>query len=144
MLGSGPGDPWIRGGRIDWPAARERTAALLREYDVAAPGPGAPAAVLSGGNQQKLVAARELSRRPRVVITENPTRGLDIRATAAIHARLRAAAHCGAAVLVYSSDLEEVMDLAHRVVVMHRGALIAMPAGASRAAVGAAMLGGSS
>jgi len=144
VLGSGPGDPWIRGGRIDWPAARERTTALLREYDLAAPGPGAPAAVLSGGNQQKLVAARELSRGPRVVVAENPTRGLDIRATAAIHGRLRAAAHGGAAVLVYSSDLDEVMELAHRVVVMQRGALIPMPAGASRAAVGATMLGGSS
>jgi simple sugar transport system ATP-binding protein len=144
VLGSGPGDPWIHGAGIDWPMARERTAALLREYDVAAPGPGVAAATLSGGNQQKLVVARELSRGPKVVVAENPTRGLDIRATAAIHGRLRAAADGGAAVLVYSSDLDEVLELAHRVVVMSRGAVIPIPAGASRAEIGAAMLGGSS
>ena len=55
--------------------------ALLKEYDVVAPGPDAPAAALSGGNQQKVVVARELARAPRVIVAENPTRGLDIRAT---------------------------------------------------------------
>ena len=61
--------------------------------------------------------ARELARQPRVVVAENPTRGLDLRAAAAIHARLRAAAAAGAAVLVYSSDLDEVLALAGRVLV---------------------------
>jgi ABC-type uncharacterized transport system ATPase subunit len=142
VLGSGPGDPWIRRGAIDWREARTRTAALLREFDVVAPGPGVPAAVLSGGNQQKLVVARELARRPRVVVAENPTRGLDIRATAAIHARLRAAARDGAAVLLHSSDLDEVVDLSDRVLVAVRGVVREVPRGVGRGAVGELMVAG--
>jgi simple sugar transport system ATP-binding protein len=142
-LGSSESDPWIKGRTIDWREARARTAALLDEYAVAAPGPDAPAATLSGGNQQRLVVARELSRRPRVVVAENPTRGLDIRAAAAIHARLRRAASEGAAVLFHSSDLDEVLELATRVVVASRGVVIEPPQAATRETVGALMLAGS-
>jgi simple sugar transport system ATP-binding protein len=142
VLGSHADDPWIRRGRVDWGAARAATAALLREFGIVAPGPGAPAAALSGGNQQKLLVARELARAPRVVVAENPTRGLDIRAAATIHARLLAAAAAGAALLVYSSDLDEVVSLAHRVVVAVRGVLIEAPAGASRAELGVLMVTG--
>ena len=143
VLGSSASDPWIRGGRIDWREAQARTAALLEEYAVAAPGPGVLAATLSGGNQQRLVVARELARRPAVVVAENPARGLDIHATATIHARLRRAASEGAAVLFHSSDLDEVLELATRVVVASRGALIEPPLGATRDAIGALMLAGS-
>jgi simple sugar transport system ATP-binding protein len=97
------------------------------------------ASALSGGNQQKVVLARELSDRPAVIVAENPTRGLDIRATAAVHARLRAAAAAGAAVIVYSSDLDEVLALATRVVAVHAGRLLEVPN--DREAVGRAMLG---
>lgn len=142
VLGAILGGPWIRGGRIDWRAARAHTAALLEEFTVVAPGPDAPAAALSGGNQQRLVVARELSRRPAVVVAENPTRGLDLRATADVHERLRRAAAAGAAVLFHASDLDEVLERADRVVVMSRGVLTEVPAHASRAAVGAMMLGG--
>jgi ABC-type uncharacterized transport system ATPase subunit len=142
VLGSRSDDPWLRRGRIDWRVARARTGTLLKEFDVAAPGPEAPASTLSGGNQQKLVMARELARDPRVVVAENPTRGLDIRATEAIHARLRAAAAGGAAVLVYSSDLDEVLALADRVLVASRGTLSEAPAGARRAEVGELMVTG--
>jgi simple sugar transport system ATP-binding protein len=142
-LGSSESDPWIRGRTIDWREARARTAALLDEYAVAAPGPEAPAATLSGGNQQRVVVARELSRRPRVVVAENPTRGLDIRATATIHARLRRAASDGAAVLFHSSDLDEVLELATRVVITSRGVLIEPPTAATRETIGALMLAGS-
>jgi len=143
VLGSSESDPWIRGRTIDWREARARTAALLEEYAVAAPGPEAPAATLSGGNQQRVVVARELSRRPRVVVAENPTRGLDIRATATIHVRLRRAASEGAAVLFHSSDLDEVLELATRVVVASRGVLIQPPPDATRETIGALMLAGS-
>jgi simple sugar transport system ATP-binding protein len=143
VLGSSESDPWIRGRTIDWREARARTVALLDEYAVAAPGPEAPAATLSGGNQQRLVVARELSRRPRVVVAENPTRGLDIRATATIHARLRRAASEGAAVLFHSSDLDEVLELATRVVVASRGVLIQPPPDATRKTIGALMVAGS-
>jgi ABC-type uncharacterized transport system ATPase subunit len=142
VLGASGSEEWVSGGRIDWSAATDSMAALLREYAVSAPGPGVSAAELSGGNQQRIVVARELSRSPRVVVAENPTRGLDIRATAAIHARLRRAAADGAAVLVYSSDLDEVLQLATRVVVASRGSLLSPPAGATRDAVGELMLAG--
>jgi ABC-type uncharacterized transport system ATPase subunit len=142
VLGSRADDPWIRRGRVDWRVARARTAALLKEYEVVAPGPDVPAVTLSGGNQQKLVLARELARQPQVVVAENPTRGLDLRAAAAIHARLRAAASGGAAVLVYSSDLDEVLALAGRILVVSRGTLIEPPPRASRAQVGELMVTG--
>jgi general nucleoside transport system ATP-binding protein len=142
VLGSRADDPWIRRGRVDWRVARARTAALLKEYEVVAPGPDVPAVTLSGGNQQKLVLARELARQPQVVVAENPTRGLDLRAAAAIHARLRAAAWGGAAVLVYSSDLDEVLALAGRILVVSRGTLIEPPPRASRAQVGELMVTG--
>ena len=142
VLGSRTDDPWLRRGRLDWKVARGRTAGLLREYGVVADGPDAPAAALSGGNQQKVVLARELARAPRVIVAENPTRGLDIRATDAIHARLRAAAAAGAAILLYSSDLDEVLALAHRVLVAARGVLLDVPGDASRAQIGELMVTG--
>jgi general nucleoside transport system ATP-binding protein len=142
VLGSRQGDPWLRRGRVDWRLAREHTTELLREYQVVASGPRALAASLSGGNQQKLVLAREISRRPRVIVAENPTRGLDLRATMAIHDRLRDAAEQGAAVLVYCSDLDELLSLADRYVVVARGALLEIPAGASRYDIGELMVTG--
>jgi ABC-type uncharacterized transport system ATPase subunit len=144
VLGSGAGDPWIAGARVNWGRARARTAELLAEYRVVAPGPDARAAALSGGNQQRLVLARELARRPAVLVAENPTRGLDLRATDEVHARLRAAAAAGAAVLFHSSDLDEVLGLGRRILVVRRGSVLEAPAGASRAEVGALMLGGKS
>jgi simple sugar transport system ATP-binding protein len=140
VLGSASGDPWIAGRRVDWRTARARTSSLLEQFGVVAAGPEATAASLSGGNQQKLVVARELSRNPAVVVAENPTRGLDVRATEEIHGRLRDAAAQGAAVLVYSSDLDEVLVLSHRIVVVARGTLLDAPAGASRTEIGALML----
>ena len=126
-------------GRVRWSSWRETTAKLLREYDVRAPSIHAHASALSGGNQQKLVLARELSDRPAIIVAENPTRGLDIRATAAVHARLRAAAASGAGVVLYSSDLDEVLSLATRIVAVHAGRLREVPN--ERAAAGRAMLG---
>jgi simple sugar transport system ATP-binding protein len=79
---------------------------------------------------------------PAVVIAENPTRGLDIRATTFVHDRLRRLASDGALVVVYSTDLDEVLRLASRVMVMYRDGLREAPAGAVRAQVGAMMLGG--
>ncbi|MEP6686891.1 MAG: ATP-binding cassette domain-containing protein [Gemmatimonadales bacterium] len=142
VLGSRADDPWIRRGRVDWRVARARTAAMLKDYEVVAPSPDVPAAGLSGGNQQKVVLARELARQPRVVVAENPTRGLDLRAASAIHGRLRAAAAAGAAVLIYSSDLDEVLALADRILVAARGTLIEPPPVATRAQVGELMVTG--
>jgi ABC-type uncharacterized transport system ATPase subunit len=139
-LGMDAQAPWIKRGRIDWRAARNHTAELLQEFDIIAPGPDVRASSLSGGNQQKLIVARELSRNPSVIVAENPTRGLDVSATASILARLRAAANTGAAVLFHSSDLDEVLHLADRIIVMSRGILTEAPIGASRSVVGQMML----
>ena len=132
--------PWVRRGHISWREARARTAGLLQEFDIVAAGPDATAASLSGGNQQKLIVARELSRGPAVLVAENPTRGLDVSAAAAIQARIRAAAAGGAAVLFHSSDLDEVLYLSHRVIVVSRGILTEVPFSVSRAEVGSMML----
>jgi ABC-type uncharacterized transport system ATPase subunit len=86
------------------------------------------------------VLARALTREPRVLVAENPTRGLDIRATDEVHERLREAARGGVAVVVYSTDLDEVLELAQRVLVVHRGEVSEAPWGADRRAVGEMML----
>ena len=142
VLGSAGTEPWLRGGVVDWRAAAARTAVLLEELAVAAPGPWVPAATLSGGNQQRVVVGRELSKGPAVVVAENPTRGLDIRATARIHALLRRAAGDGAAVVFHSSDLDEVLELATRIVVVRRGDLIEPAPRATREELGGLMLAG--
>jgi simple sugar transport system ATP-binding protein len=142
VLGSSEAEPWLRGRTVEWRVAEACTAALLEELAVSAPGPWVPAASLSGGNQQRVVVGRELSRRPSVVVAENPTRGLDIRATATIHARLRRAAAEGAAVVFHSSDLDEVIALATRIIVARRGMLVEAPPGATREELGALMLAG--
>jgi ABC-type uncharacterized transport system ATPase subunit len=128
-----------RRGRMVWKRFRDRARELAVEYDVRSPSMDAPVNELSGGNQQKFVLARELSDRPSIIVAENPTRGLDIRASAAVHERLREAAARGAAALVHSSDLDEVLTLATRVVAVHEGRLTEVPN--DREAVGRAMLG---
>jgi ABC-type uncharacterized transport system ATPase subunit len=142
VLGPSGAMPWLRGGWVDWGAARAFTGRLLRDYGIVATGPDVATRTLSGGNQQKLVIARELARAPRVVVAEDPTRGLDIRATEEVHGRIRAVAASGAAVLLHSSDLDEVLALADRVLVLSRGALLETPAGVSRSAVGEMMVAG--
>ena len=114
-----------RPGRMRWAEWAARAAVLVRDHDVrgaddAAPG-ATPASALSGGNQQKLVVARELAGDTRLVVAENPTRGLDVRAAAAVLESLRTAARRGAAVVFYSADLDEVLGLADRVLVVHAG-----------------------
>jgi simple sugar transport system ATP-binding protein len=128
-----------RRGIIHWGQHRERARRLIADYDVRGGTPETPARALSGGNQQKFALGRELDAAPGMLVAENPTRGLDIRAAAAVHARLRRTAAEGAAVIVYSQDLDEVLALATRVVVIHRGRLrsVAM----DRTIVGRAMLG---
>ncbi|MBX6330276.1 MAG: ABC transporter ATP-binding protein [Gemmatimonadaceae bacterium] len=128
-------------GRIRWPAVVERTHQVMAQFDVRGASPNEQAAALSGGNQQKLVLARELGDLPTAVIVENPTRGLDIAATAAIHRQLVAARDAGAAVVLYSSDLDEVLSLADRMIVMYQGST--REVALNRDAIGRAMLGAS-
>jgi simple sugar transport system ATP-binding protein len=141
-LGLGSDSPWLRRGRLRWGEARARTAELLRDFEIAASSPRARARTLSGGNQQKLIVARELSRNPAVIVAENPSRGLDIVASSSIYSRLRAAADSGSAVIFHSNDLDEVLAIADRVIVVARGVVSEAPRGASRAVIGAMMLAG--
>jgi simple sugar transport system ATP-binding protein len=140
VLGLGRAAAWVHRARIDWSAARERTSSLIQQFRIRAPGPDVPAGALSGGNQQKLVIARALELLPRVIVAEDPTRGLDVHAAADVWRRLTAAAATGVAVLVYSSDLDEVLERAARVVVVANGIITPVPQGAGRGEVGAMML----
>ena len=94
---------------------------LIDEFDIAAADINAPMWTLSGGNQQKVIVARELSRKPAVIIAEQPTRGLDVGAMEYMWNRLRRAAAEGAAVLLVSTELDEILALAGRIVVIFRG-----------------------
>ena len=103
---------------------RELAAGLMRRYDVRAPGPEVPTRLLSGGNLQKVVLAREFSSAPRVVVAASPTRGLDVSAIETVHDYLRQAAAGGVGVLLISEDLDEILALADRIVVMYEGAVV--------------------
>ena len=102
---------------------RERAVRLIERYRIATPGPMLPARQLSGGNLQKVVIAREFSGNPRVVIAASPTQGLDVGATETVRAYLREAAAGGAAVLMFSEDLDEILELADRIDVIYEGAI---------------------
>ena len=141
VLGLGTDPRWARGARLDWSAARRRTTELIDAFAIVAPGPDARAGTLSGGNQQKLLLARALEGHPAVLVMENPTRGLDVRTTEEMHRRLRAAASAGVLVIVHSTDLDEVLALADRVLVVHRKEVQEAPRGADRQLVGEMMLG---
>ncbi len=125
------------------PAALAAAARAIDRYRIVPPDPGLRARQLSGGNAQKLLLARELARDPVLIIAAQPTAGLDVAATAFVRAELRRAADGGAAVVVISSDLDELIELADRIGVMYGGALQGeWPAErATVAALGAAMAG---
>uniref|UniRef100_UPI00375248F4 ATP-binding cassette domain-containing protein n=1 Tax=Armatimonas sp. TaxID=1872638 RepID=UPI00375248F4 len=125
-------------------ALREFLAECVAAFDVrGAEQPSAPMRSLSGGNQQKLVLARELSKNPKVIVASQPTRGLDFAATAFVHECLREAADSGAAVLVQSLDLDEVLTLSDRVAVLLEGRLVGVidRAEATEERIGALMTG---
>jgi simple sugar transport system ATP-binding protein len=129
---------WLSPARV---AARAQ--ALLARFDVRPAGPGTPAGALSGGNQQKLILARELGLgAPRWVLAFNPTRGLDFRASAALYQALAEARAAGLGVLLITLDLDEALLLGDRFGVFYRGVLTPVAAGrASRDALGRLMLG---
>jgi simple sugar transport system ATP-binding protein len=128
-----------RRGRFAPRSLEQRARTLLNAFDVRGGSPRTHVRSLSGGNQQKLVLARELTDAPDLVVAENPTRGLDIRATQEVLNRLREAARSGAAVVMYSADLDEVLALSDRVIAVHAG--VVRECEPNRDAVGRAMLG---
>ncbi len=109
---------------LDFGKIQAQTLQLVREYDVKTPSLATPVKSLSGGNIQKLILARELSRQPKLLIAAQPTRGVDIGATEYIHKRLIEQRAQGTAILLISEDLDEVLALADRIAVMYEGEIV--------------------
>jgi simple sugar transport system ATP-binding protein len=129
---------WIFPGRM-----AERARRLIQDFDVRGGGPSTPAGGLSGGNQQKLVAAREVDRDPKVLIAAQPTRGLDVGAIEYLHRRLVTERDAGRAILLVSLELEEVLSLSDRILVMYEGEFVGEHTGdVSEEQIGFEMLGG--
>jgi rhamnose transport system ATP-binding protein len=114
-----------RAGFVSRRGEEARTRELAREFDIRARSLDAPVVTLSGGNQQKALFAKWLARTPRVLLADEPTRGVDVGAKRQIHQLIARLAGEGMAVLLISSELEEVLGLAHRVLVMRRGHVVA-------------------
>ena len=113
-----------RRGVLDGAAITKHGTEKVREFAIRPPDATLPAGARSGGNQQKIVIAREMGREFSVLLASQPTRGVDVGAIEFIHARIRAAAASGRGVLLVSADLVEVLALAHRVAVMYEGRFV--------------------
>jgi general nucleoside transport system ATP-binding protein len=134
--------PYGSGGSLDLARIRSNAEERVAEYDVRTPSVDAAASTLSGGNQQKVVLARELSRPLRLLVVAQPTRGLDVGSMEFVHRRIVAERDNGAAVILVSSELDEVLGLADRIAVMYRGRILSeVPAGTSAEEIGLLMAG---
>ncbi len=121
LLGNADDPPFSRFGRILPRFVRGLTQRLMRQFDVRAPTPETPARSLSGGNQQKLIIARELHREPDVLLAVQPTRGLDVGAIEFVHRALVSERDKGRGVILISFDLDEILDLSDRILVLYAG-----------------------
>lgn len=134
--------PISRGIQLDWAKAQERAQGLVEEYDVRTPGVDTVVSTLSGGNQQKVIVAREVGRDVKLLIASQPTRGLDVGSIEYIHGRIVQERDQGVGVLIVSSELEEILALSDRILVMFRGKIVAeFDPSASPIEIGLAMLG---
>jgi simple sugar transport system ATP-binding protein len=134
--------PYGKGLALDLAAIAANAHHRVEEFDVRTSGIGAPASTLSGGNQQKVVLARELSRPLRLLLVAQPTRGLDVGSMEFVHRRIVAERDNGTAVVLVSTELDEVLGLADRIAVMYRGKIIGeLPAGADTQEIGLLMAG---
>jgi simple sugar transport system ATP-binding protein len=143
ILGHQRGKPVMNGALIDRKATMKDTIRIMEEFDVRAPGPDTLALALSGGNQQKFIVGREMSGSPALLLASHPTRGVDVGAQAAIWNELRAAREKGMAIVLISADLEELIGLSDRLIVMLRGSVTAEldPAKTTPESLGSAMTG---
>jgi simple sugar transport system ATP-binding protein len=110
---------------MDWSAAEEKSRAMVASYDIRTSDPAQAASTLSGGNQQKVIIARELSRDITLAVAAQPTRGIDVGSIEYVHAQMVKERDAGVAMLVVSTELDEVMSLSDRVLVMYRGKIVA-------------------
>ncbi|MDJ0396021.1 ABC transporter ATP-binding protein [Rhodococcus sp. G-MC3] len=142
MLDRSSGEPFVRRGAVRREFLDEFAAEKVTEFDVRTPGIGTAVGRLSGGNQQKVVLARELSRELRLFVASQPTRGIDVGSIEFVHKRIVATRDSGIPVIVVSSELDEVAALADRIAVMYRGTIVGIvPADTSREVLGL-MMGG--
>ena len=118
--------PFSQRGVIQPKALDENARRLISAFDVRTPSPFVNAGKLSGGNQQKVIVARELSRPVKLVIANQPTRGLDVGSIEYIHSVIVKMRDNGAAVLLISAELDEIMALSDRIAVMYRGQIVAI------------------
>lgn len=124
MLDGSFGKPFAKGVQIDFVKRDEIAAELIEEFDIRTPSADTLAKQLSGGNQQKVVVAREMSRDLRVLIASQPTRGVDVGSIEFIHEQIVAARDAGKTVVIISTELDEVLALADRIAVMYRGRIV--------------------
>ena len=143
VLGCYYDEPYSEGILMDWDAATGASQRLVDEYDVKTNRVDVPVSTLSGGNQQKVIVAREFDRDVKLVVASQPTRGVDVGSIEYIHSRIVEQRDQGAAVLIVSSELDEVMSISDRILVMFRGRIVGEfdPASASSTEIGLAMLG---
>jgi simple sugar transport system ATP-binding protein len=142
ILNRAEGAPFVRRGAVQLRTRDEFAKAKLQEYDVRAPSIDALAQELSGGNQQKVVVARELSRDLRLLVAAQPTRGVDVGSIEFIHKQIVATRDAGVPVLVVSTELDEVTALADRIMVLYRGRVVGIvPADTPRDVLGLMMAG---
>jgi simple sugar transport system ATP-binding protein len=134
--------PFARGVQIDFNKRDEIANKLIEEFDIRTPSPDTLAKQLSGGNQQKVVVARELGRELKVLVASQPTRGVDVGSIEFIHEQIFEARDSGKSVLIISTELDEVLALADRIAVMYRGKIVGIvDAKASREKLGKMMAG---
>ena len=138
-------EPYSAGIKMDWKAARNMAEELVEQYDVRTPGTEIPASSLSGGNQQKVIVAREFGRDVKLVVASQPTRGIDVGSIEYIHERIVEERDMGAALLIVSTELDEVMALSDRILVMFDGRIVAEYEGGTvtAAEIGLSMAGAS-
>ncbi len=124
MLDGSFGKPFAKGVQIDFAKRDEIAHKLIEEFDIRTPSAETLAKQLSGGNQQKVVVARELGRELKVLVASQPTRGVDVGSIEFIHEQIIAARDSGKSVLIISTELDEVLALADRIAVMYRGKIV--------------------
>jgi ABC-type uncharacterized transport system ATPase subunit len=136
--------PYSRFGILNERAIDERASELIPAYDIRTPSAVVSAATLSGGNQQKVIVAREFSREISLLVADQPTRGLDVGSIEFIHKQIIAKRDAGVAVLLVSAELDEILELSDRIAVMYRGQLVATvdAAGAEKERIGLMMATG--
>jgi len=116
--------PFAKGVELDFPVIEKQAEELVNTFDIRTPSINTSAGSLSGGNQQKVIVARELSRPVKLLIASQPTRGLDVGSIEFIHQRIVEARDKGAAVLLISAELDEIMSLSDRIAVMYKGHIL--------------------